>query len=186
MFASGRARPQLSHGTASLVNGKFNVLTSQQDFRSRARPPACPRWGWLPSGSELVVALPHERRYVRRKQTGEIFGEARKRFVAVPKDGKRHGDWLAAQFQSSNAHTLALAPERRRHNGDPMAGFGYLCQRTERGAFEHDRPVYSGDPAGRVKCLARRVSRGHDQQRSTAQRPDVDGSVSAVSRAGSR
>src|SRR5215831_16653070 len=142
MFASGRARPQLSHGTASLVNGKFNVLTSQQDFRSHARPPARPGWGWLPSGSELVVALPHERCCVRRKQFGEIFGEARKRFVAVPKDGERHGNWLAAQFQSSNLHTLALAPERRRHNGDPTPGFGKRRQRTERSAFEHDRPMY--------------------------------------------
>ena len=67
-----------------------------------------------------MVALPHERCYVRRKRFGETLREARKGFVAIPEDGERHSDWFAAQFQSGDLHTLALAPERRRDNGDSM------------------------------------------------------------------
>jgi hypothetical protein len=34
--------------------------------------------------AKAVQAIPHERLYVRRKHSGKVFGEAGKRFVAVP------------------------------------------------------------------------------------------------------
>jgi hypothetical protein len=37
-LASGRTRPQLSHGTAIPVYGKFNVLASQHDPFTRETP----------------------------------------------------------------------------------------------------------------------------------------------------